>query len=304
MTHPNRSIPPAFVLAQVVEALTRTVVDVADRDEVDPPQVTADVGQVVAHVLTGLAANVGGPDRLLHLAPTSWQAAAVRQIVHRAGGDDDVVLLAHRTRAIRLHIDPAATLPGMGLRALADRDVLDLRAQVDQVEQELVDLGLRVDQRARLEGLDAQYLHIDPRDPATADLRRAVWVERAQRRTQALAQGRQIAGSTAATLDALRATIARIDELWASDVALYRQAYAATARHLLARHGVTAAVQVVPDPRPAGRPFDEVLTLVEDDARERTPLPMTGLPPEHGAGGPAAVVLRAGRGYVARAMRP
>lgn len=47
-----------------------------------------------------LTAHVVDLDLLLHLVPASWQAVAMRAIVHRAVGDD-VVLFAHRTCAIR-----------------------------------------------------------------------------------------------------------------------------------------------------------------------------------------------------------
>lgn len=46
-----------------------------------------DFGEIARHVLTAVAANVGGVEGLLAGRPGSWEADYVRQIVHSTAGD-------------------------------------------------------------------------------------------------------------------------------------------------------------------------------------------------------------------------
>jgi|SRR5450830_1804440 len=56
-----------------------------------------DFGEIACHVLTAVAANVGGVEELLVGRPGSWEADYVRQIVHSTAGDRPEDLAPWRT---------------------------------------------------------------------------------------------------------------------------------------------------------------------------------------------------------------
>ena len=60
-----------------------------------------DFGEIACHVLTAVAANVGGLERLLSGRPGSWEADYVRQIVLSTAGDGSEGLHRWRTEVIR-----------------------------------------------------------------------------------------------------------------------------------------------------------------------------------------------------------
>ena len=92
MTTPEQSPDP---ITQAITALTaaarRTRVRGAGTEhaQVEP----VDFAEIACHVLTTVAANVGGVEALLAGRPGSWEADYVRQIVHR------------RTEPVRLVLD-------------------------------------------------------------------------------------------------------------------------------------------------------------------------------------------------------
>ena len=57
-----------------------------------------DFGEIACHVLTAVAANVGGVERLLSGRPGSWEADYVRQIVLSTAGDSAEDLQRWRTQ--------------------------------------------------------------------------------------------------------------------------------------------------------------------------------------------------------------
>lgn len=61
-----------------------------------------DFGEVACHVITAVAANVGGVEVLLAGRPGSWEADYVRQIVLSTAGDDVTELLRWRTEPVRI----------------------------------------------------------------------------------------------------------------------------------------------------------------------------------------------------------
>ena len=66
-----------------------------------------DFGEIACHVLTAVAANVGGVERLLSGRPGSWEADYVRQIVLSTAGDSAEELLPWRTESDALVPDVA-----------------------------------------------------------------------------------------------------------------------------------------------------------------------------------------------------
>lgn len=64
-----------------------------------------DFGEIACHVLTAVAANVGGVERLLSGRPGSWEADYVRQIVLSTAGDSAEELLRWRTQSVALVSD-------------------------------------------------------------------------------------------------------------------------------------------------------------------------------------------------------
>lgn len=77
-------------IAQAIEALTtaargtRTIGKGTSNEHAE----SADFGEIACHVLTAVAANVGGVEELLAGRPGSWEADYVRQIVRSTAGDD------------------------------------------------------------------------------------------------------------------------------------------------------------------------------------------------------------------------
>ena len=84
-----------------------------------------DFAEIACHVLTAVAANVGGVEELLAGRPGSWEADYVRQIVHSTAGDRPDDLALWRTEpdhpesgpARRSHLtkdDPSPGAPALG----------------------------------------------------------------------------------------------------------------------------------------------------------------------------------------------
>jgi len=74
-----------------------------------------DFAAIACHVLTAVAANLGGVEDLLAGRPGSWEADYVRQIVHGTAGDSAEELLRWRTEPLRLPLDTRAQLAELGL---------------------------------------------------------------------------------------------------------------------------------------------------------------------------------------------
>ena len=64
-----------------------------------------DFGEIACYVLTAVAANVGGVERLLSGRPGSWEADFVRQIVMSTAGDSAEELRRWRTQSVGLASD-------------------------------------------------------------------------------------------------------------------------------------------------------------------------------------------------------
>src|SRR5690348_14154655 len=65
----------------------------------------SDPAAVIAAVVASVAANVGGLEVLLAGRSGSWEAEAVRRLVHGTVGEDEVGLWWFRTEPVRLVLD-------------------------------------------------------------------------------------------------------------------------------------------------------------------------------------------------------
>jgi hypothetical protein len=72
---------------------TRTIGAGTPYEHTDP----IDFAELACHVLTAVAANVGGVEELLAGRPGSWEVDYVRQIVHSTAGDPPDDLARWRT---------------------------------------------------------------------------------------------------------------------------------------------------------------------------------------------------------------
>ena len=99
-----------------------------------------DFGEIACHVLTAVAANVGGVERLLSGRPGSWEADYVRQIVVSTAGDSAEALARWRTESVAPASDAGPerrATPGVGAdltgRAFAERAGRDVEGGSGEV---------------------------------------------------------------------------------------------------------------------------------------------------------------------------
>ena len=92
--------PVGEAIAALTEAArgTRTIGAGTPHERREP----VDFGEIACHVLTAVAANIGGVERLLSGRPGSWEADYIRQIVLSTAGEGSEGLLCWRTEAHRL----------------------------------------------------------------------------------------------------------------------------------------------------------------------------------------------------------
>lgn len=98
-----------------------------------------DFGEIVCHVITTVAANLGGLDALLAGRPGSWEADSIRTIVESTVPEDE--LLTWRTEPVQLYLNPVDALydAGIGGRYQAAVD-----AQYDALPDEQADSAVRI----------------------------------------------------------------------------------------------------------------------------------------------------------------
>lgn len=116
---------PDDSVAQAITALTT-----AARATCTPDGATTrfDFGEIACHVITAVAANLGGVEVLLAGRPGSWEADYVRQMVHSTVGLDEDHLMGHRTKPVRLRLDVEGAFYDFGLCELHD-DEADAAAE-------------------------------------------------------------------------------------------------------------------------------------------------------------------------------
>lgn len=102
-------------IARAIAALTEAARGTKIRGAGTPQEQTeqADFADLVAHVLTSVAANLGGVEALLAGRPGSWEAAAVNDLVTGTAHGDEIH--RYRTEPLRIVVDAEAGFNDMGL---------------------------------------------------------------------------------------------------------------------------------------------------------------------------------------------
>ena len=125
-------VPEPDPIADAIAALTaaarreRTIGAGTPNEHTEP----VDFGEIACHVITAVAANVGGVEVLLSGRPGSWEADYVRQIVQSTAGDDDTELMRYRTEPVRIEVDVEDVFYDFGLTDLYERDVDELASRL------------------------------------------------------------------------------------------------------------------------------------------------------------------------------
>lgn len=231
-----------------------------------------DFAEVACHVLTTVAANVGDVETLLAGRPGSWEADLVRQVVTCTTPEDE--LLAWRSEPVRLRLDVEDLWSDFGLYDMYDADM-------DTAARHARTIDFHVNS-------DGDHWVATEEDQA--------WL--------ATETGRAPGSWTVADLAAAEGVVEHVEAMLEQDLSAYFQAYTDTAALAFAERRTAVAVEVTREDRPAGDrtgPRDSLAEDLHQVARERTPLPMTGLPPDFTAGLPADGVRSSGLSYIARA---
>ena len=144
-------------IADAIAALTtaarreRTIGAGTPNEHTEP----VDFGEIACHVITAVAANVGGVEALLAGRPGSWEADYVRQIVQSTAGDDDTELMRYRTEPVRIEVDVEAVFYDFGLTDLYDRDVDELGNRLKAADDDLFEAYATAEERTRIEKIRA-----------------------------------------------------------------------------------------------------------------------------------------------------
>ena len=301
----EQTTPEPDPIATAIAALTtaarrrRTIGAGTPNEHAEP----ADFAEIACHVITAVAANVGGVETLLAGRPGSWEADYVRQIVLSTAGEDDAELLRYRTEPVRLTLDAEDVFANLGLYDLYEEAADELGRREEAADEALFEAVATPEERARMEqirGATTNMLNIE--DPAEHERVTALMTE-AQAIIEAVTQRAETAGEPlAAALTSAIAAREAVEALWAQDQAAYREAYTAAVRQALTARGLTISVEVV-DPSPGDvEQWDPFTDELHEHARMTAPLPMTGQAPDWSDGTPADALRRAGLTYMARAQ--
>jgi hypothetical protein len=295
--------PAPDPIADAIAALTaaarreRTIGAGTPNEHIEP----VDFGEIACHVITAVAANVGGVEVLLSGRPGSWEADYVRQIVQSTAGDDDTELLRYRTEPVRIEFDAEEAFDDFGLTGLYERDVDELATRSAAADDALFEAYVTAEERARIEEIPAATTNVIGTDDDALFERSKPLMEEAQAIVEAITQ-RAVAADDplAAALTAAETAEETARELWEQDQAAYREAYTAAIRQALTDRGLTVEVEVV---EARGElEWDPLIDELHEHARKNAPLPMTGAAPDWTSGTPADALHRAGLTYVTRAQ--
>ena len=298
-------------IADAIAALTtaarreRTIGAGTPNEHTEP----VDFGEIACHVITAVAANVGGVEALLAGRPGSWEADYVRQIVQSTAGDDDTELMRYRTEPVRIEVDVEAVFYEFGLTDLYDRDVNELGNRLKAADDALFEAYATAEERTRIKKMERARVEkicaarTDGVDPDV--VARVVRSESLEEEMRAIAKAiiqRAVAADDplVAALTAAENAMSAPFELWEQDQAAYREAYTAAIRQALTDRGLMVEVEVV---EACGEwEWDPLIDELHEYARKNAPLPMTGATPDWTNGTPADALHRAGLTYLARAQ--
>lgn len=297
--------PEPDPIAEAIAALTaaarleRTIGAGTPNEHIEP----VDFGEIACHVITAVAANVGGVEVLLSGRPGSWEADYVRQIVQSTAGDDDTDLMRFRTEPVRVEINVEDLFYDFGLEDLYERDVDELARRSAAADEAVFEAYATPEERAQIEEIRVAALNLNDDDGALPIEREVTLMKEAYAIIEPITQ-RAVAANDplAAALMAVENARETIDELWEQDQAAYREAYEGTIRQALTDRGLTVEVAFV---EPRGAELDDRDPLIDElheQARKTAPLPMTGAAPDWTEGTPADALRRAGLTYILRAQ--
>lgn len=262
-----------------------------------------DFGEIACHVITTVAANVGGVDELLAGRPGSWEADYVRQIVQSTAGDDPDELLRYRTEPVRLAFDAEDVFYDLGLADLYEQEAAAAGSREDAIDEELFNAVATPEERARIAEIQAAMPSWAEGGDGDRELSVSLMQE-ASTITEAIAARAEAAGEPLiAALTSARTVTATVEKLWEQDLAAYTEAYLAAARRYLTDRGVTCGVELATIPTGELATWDALTDQVHEYARANAPLPMTGEAPDHSDGSPADALRRAGLTYTDRARQ-
>ena len=207
-----------------------------------------DFGEIACHVITTVAANLGGVDELLAGRPGSWEADYVRRIVQSTAGDDPDELLRFRTEPVRLAFDAEDVFYDLGLSDLYESDAEALGRREDAIDEELFEAVATPEERAQIADIQATMPSWDAADEADR-ARAAALMQEARTIAEAIMSRAEASGQPqAAALMSAREASATVRKLWEQDLAAYTEAYLAAARRYLTDRGVTCGVELATTP--------------------------------------------------------
>lgn len=290
-------------IARAIAALTEAARGTKIRGAGTPHEAIeqADFADIAAHVLTSVAANIGGVEAVLAGRPGSWEAGLVHDLIRGTAGDDSE-LLRWRTEPVRVYIDPELELADFGLDELYEEAGDELTRRAEHAQDALFEALATSEERARMEEIHAGTRDFFKIEDAGEQERATALVLEAGTITEAITQRAAAAHDSLLTeqVRALRASEA-VEKLWEQDQAAYQAAYLEAVRAQLLQRGIDVEVEAIgsqgdPD---SGFPLSDEL---HEHARRTAPLPMTGQAPDFDAGTPADAVRRAGLTYLERAL--
>ena len=154
-------------IADAIAALTkaarqrRTIGAGTPNDHSEP----VDFGEIACHVITTVAANVGGVDALLAGRPGSWEADHVRRMVISTAGDNERELLRYRSEPLCLVVDVDGEFGDMGIYDLYEEAGEQVDQRVEQATVALIEGVATPAERARLARYRRGFRGVGPSDP-------------------------------------------------------------------------------------------------------------------------------------------
>lgn len=302
---PQSSTQTQEFIAQAIASLTaaarttRTIGQSTPNEHAEP----ADFGEVACHVITSVAANLGGVETLLAGRSGSWEASYVRQIVQSTAGYEPEELLRYRTEPVRLFIDAEDAFEHFGIDDLYQEASEELNILEVNVSVALFEAVATASERARINELNE---HLVPAPLAVQEIDREQAIEAMNERFSIVDEierrATEAAHPLAAALAAARKDVHALEELYAQDQAAYSSAFLSMLHQALSARRLTCGIEVLDasDEIPEWEPLREEL---EEYARVFTPLPMTGAAPDWTQGTPADALTRTGLTYIARAQQ-
>lgn len=261
-----------------------------------------DFGEVACHVMTTVAANVGGIEELLARRPGSWEAAHVREMIASTAGTDHADLMRWRTKPVRLALDVDELFSSLDLDRLYEDDLDVSGEDEDAADEALFDAVATADERDRAAAIGASMPPLLSGDLDYEHMQ-TLMNEASAINDQVADRGRVAGHPQYAARETARRRRAAVAELWERDRDEYVEAYTATVRRLLAERGIAVEAEVARidgTTTAAASEYDALAAELDETARRITPLPMTGDAPDWAPGATVATLRTTGLTYLDR----